>query len=125
MAFALSDLGLTFDRVINGADMFLANSSPWTDFETKKVLGVKYKIKIPEYCISITAKVAEVNPVVSNEEIKKSAKPIKVSIIGDNPVSFRGDNLFNVDMSVIAERVEVVKAAAHKGFPDTTPPVTK
>lgn len=132
MSLSLGDFNFTLQTLFGGNSQFqLKKVSPWYEFDanhtsdTKKQLGTKYQVADLKLVIKFDVKVPNNTPIIDNEALQKSATPVFVTF-GNNKVSFYGKSLFECSLSVVAERIELVKpitkstAAQSVGFPDVT-----
>ena len=112
----LSDLKLTIAKIFGDADLILDDVSEWREYhddkeKERKFLGHKYTVKCFEPFVKFAVKVPASEgtlPVISRADLLKSSKNVSVTIAdGGNPVTFSGDDLFSVNMSVTAERLVI------------------
>jgi hypothetical protein len=117
MSLSLNDFAFSLETLFGNNPRFLLKKvAPWYEFDEiqsnpKKQLGHKYTVANMELVVKITVKVADNQPVISNEDLLKNPTPVYVTFNGSR-ASFYGRSLYDCDLSVTAEKAVIVPVAA-------------
>jgi hypothetical protein len=107
---SIADFDFTLESLFGANTQYqLKKVSEWREFdesrapEDKKVLGFKYQVAELDQVVKFVVKVAEASPVITNEDLQKSASPVFVTF-ANSRAKIYGKGLYDCDLSVTAEK---------------------